>query len=66
MSDTVWGPSQIHTSTIHGFKGLESPVVLADLEPSPFLTDDLLYVGCSRARHHLVVLCPRDLEARFR
>ena len=59
-------PSQLHTddtivcNTIHAFKGLESSVViLAELDQwrSRDL-NSLLYVACSRARNHLIVLLP--------
>lgn len=45
-------------STIHGYKGLESPVViLCELEKAyAGKRDELLYVGMSRARNHLVVV----------
>jgi transcriptional regulator with AAA-type ATPase domain len=44
--------------TIQGFQGLERPVVvLAELdERSEDRLDQLLYVGGSRARNHLIVL----------
>jgi len=49
---------EIFCTTVHAFKGLESPVIiLAEIEPNA--TQDLetvLYVGCSRACHHLIVL----------
>lgn len=53
-----------HISTIHSFKGLEnSVVVLAELEQLPRSKDldALLYVACSRAKNHLVVLLPDTL-----
>ncbi len=45
-------------STIHSYKGLESPVVvLTELHAlHPATRDQLLYVGLSRARHHVVVI----------
>jgi len=44
--------------TIHSFKGLEAAaVVLTDIESLTSLSDrTLVYVGCTRARHRLVVL----------
>ncbi len=56
---------EIFCSTIHSFKGLESPVViLAEIEPYAAQDlESLLYVGCSRACHHLVVLTSTDLPA---
>jgi hypothetical protein len=49
---------EIFWSTVHAFKGLErSVVVLAEIEPlSHAELDTILYVGCSRARVHLVVI----------
>ena len=54
---------EIFCSTIHSFKGLESPVViLTEIEPHAAQDlESLLYVGCSRACHHLVVLLAADL-----
>lgn len=51
-------PNQIMTTTIHRFKGLERKVVImAELDPSVrFDLETLMYVGCSRARTHLIVL----------
>jgi hypothetical protein len=55
---------QVRVATIHRYKGLEAPVVVlceldsrvgeADLRP-------LLYVGATRARSHLVVVCSEEL-----
>jgi hypothetical protein len=54
---------EVFCSTVHAFKGLESPVViLAEIES--YATQDLetiLYVGCSRACHHLIVLASTNL-----
>lgn len=48
----------IACATIHSFKGLESPVVvLTELaEPDTNRLRQLSYVGCSRAKSHLVIL----------
>ena len=53
------GP-KIRFSSIRGFKGLESPVViLCELEDIDEETiDQQLYVGMSRARNHCVVIAP--------
>ena len=63
--------SQVRLDTIYSFKGLERAVViLAEVEQ--WLAQDarslyrarLLYVACSRAQHHLIVLVPkRALES---
>lgn len=54
---------EVFCTTVHAFKGLESPVViLAEIEP--YATRDLetvLYIGCSRACNHLVVLASAGL-----
>jgi hypothetical protein len=59
---------EVFGSTIHSFKGLESPVViLAEIEP--YVARDLeavLYVGCSRACHHLIILAATDLPQSLR
>jgi len=65
------GSGEIYCSTVHSFKGLESPVViLAEIEP--YGTQDLeliLYVGCSRACNHLIVLAsarlPEDVKQKL-
>jgi len=59
---------EVRVATIHRYKGLESPVVVlceidgrvaeADLAP-------LLYVGATRARAHVVVVCSDGLAERF-
>ncbi|HEX9068125.1 MAG TPA: NERD domain-containing protein [Ktedonobacterales bacterium] len=52
------GPGQVQVCSIHGYKGLESPVVvLAELDRLHFdHRDELLYVATSRARSHLIIL----------
>lgn len=59
--------NEVFFTTIHSFKGLESPVViLVELDEGlQHSVDELLYVGCSRARHHLVVLCDQAIAERF-
>jgi len=53
--------------TIRRFKGLEREVVvLVELRADDPRIDRLLYVGISRARHHLVVIAPAALEERLR
>ena len=59
-----WPPegNQVFATTIHSFKGLESAVVLlAEVERWPNKKNELenlLYVACSRARNHLIVMRP--------
>ena len=52
--------TQIRFSSIRGFKGLESAVVvLCELEDIDERTRDMqLYVGMSRARTHCVIVAP--------
>jgi hypothetical protein len=61
-------PGKLLTCTVHGFKGLERPVViLAEIDERH--QEDLgnyLYVGGSRARHHLIVLAAEPLARRLR
>lgn len=63
-------PHCVLWSTVHGFKGLERPVViLAELEA--WRSEDeslsqLLYVACSRARNHLIVLLAEDVSPLVR
>jgi hypothetical protein len=63
-------PGQVYCTTIHSFKGLERPVIiLAEIERWPTQwgdLDPLLYVGCSRARNHLLVLLPQDASPEVR
>ncbi len=51
-------PDRVQVSTIHAFKGLEKPVViLTELDRAyPGNVKQLLYVGLSRARSHLILL----------
>lgn len=59
---------EIRCSTIHGFKGCESDVVVlleAERWPEERNRDALLYVATSRARHHLIVALPDDAPAEL-
>lgn len=58
-------PGQVFCTTIHSFKGLERAVIILAEIDRPWLPqwtdlDSLLYVGCSRACNHLVVLLSED------
>jgi len=58
---------EIRLSTIHRFKGLESPVVILaeiDSRVPPEVLPELLYVGATRARTHLVVIGSRGRANR--
>ena len=54
---------EVYCTTVHRFKGLESPIViLAEIDNDQLWNlDTILYVGCSRARNHLVLLTTADL-----
>ncbi len=50
--------------TIHRFKGLDRDVVvIAELRPDDNRLERLLYVGATRAKHHLVVVAPGSVAA---
>jgi superfamily I DNA/RNA helicase len=58
-------------TTIHSFKGLERAVIILAgigqrLTQEDHDLNSLLYVGCSRARHHLIVLMPEKAGRRVR
>ena len=57
------GHNEVYCTSVYMFKGLESPVViLAEVYPSTNQDiEAVLYVACSRARNHLVVLANADL-----
>jgi ATP-dependent exoDNAse (exonuclease V) beta subunit len=58
---------QVRVATIHRYKGLEAPVVvLCELDSRVAASDlpALLYVGATRARAHLVVVCSEALGRR--
>ena len=61
------GGNLIHCSTIHSFKGLEKPVIIAveldQIHPSEVAA--LGYVAFSRAQNHLVVIGPPSLLSRI-
>jgi predicted ATPase len=61
-------PGQVYCTTIYDFKGLERAVViLTDIHRWPPEWDEmvrLLYVGCSRARNHLIVLLDQNAPPR--
>jgi superfamily I DNA/RNA helicase len=56
------GEHKIRCSTIHAFKGLESPVIIL-VEMSNAHADtrnELMYVALSRARNHLIIVIQED------
>ena len=59
-SDKRGRKSSVYFSSIRGFKGLESPVVvLCELDNiGDESRDSQLYVGLSRARNHCVIVAP--------
>ena len=54
-------------ASIYRFKGLESPaVVITDVEAvEDHVQRSLIYVGCTRALHRLVILASRDVRAQL-
>jgi hypothetical protein len=63
-------PGQVYFSTIYSFKGLECAVIiLVEIDQWPGQASDLnhlLYVGCSRARNHLIVLLCEEADPEVR
>ncbi len=56
--------NEVRVATIHRYKGLEAPVVvLAEIDGRIAEHDlaPLLYVGATRARSHLVLVCSDEL-----
>jgi hypothetical protein len=61
------GSGEIFCSTVYTYKGLESPIViLAEIEPEVWNLEPILYVGCSRACNHLIVLVSEDLSKEIK
>ncbi len=59
-------PGTILCETIHRFKGLERDViVLVELRADDERLAKLLYVGASRAKHHLVVIATPELAGQI-
>lgn len=58
------GANQLWVTTIHAFKGLERPVVLlAEIDDrAGHNRETLFYVGCSRARAHLLLFHDRSMD----
>jgi hypothetical protein len=60
-------PGTILCESIYRFKGLERDVVvLAEIRPDDERLERLMYVGATRAKHHLVVIAPPPLAIRLR
>lgn len=60
--------NEVRVATIHRYKGLESPcVVLAEIDERVDAGElaGLLYVGATRARSHLVVVCSESVATRI-
>jgi hypothetical protein len=59
-------PRTILIDTIHRFKGLERDVVvLVELRPDDERLSKLLYIGASRAKHHLIAVVTPELAQRL-
>lgn len=65
VSDEPRHSNQVQVSSIHAFKGLERKVIiLMELDGEIYRdVDSLLYVGCSRARTHLIVFADESVSA---
>jgi hypothetical protein len=64
-------PGQVYCTTIHSFKGLERAVIILagigqQRRQDEHDLNSLLYVGCSRARHHLIALLPKNADLRVK
>lgn len=67
VANAIRPSGAIVADSIYRFKGLESDVVvLVELDPTDRRLDELLYVGGSRAKHHLVVIVPPALANLLR
>ena len=62
-SDTP-GANEVRFQTVHAFKGRECPVVIV-AEVDLKTAEELLYVGLSRPKQHLVVIANEDLRERL-
>ena len=59
-------PGTIRCETIRRFKGLEADVVvLVELPPDDERLDLLLYIGISRAKHHVILIAPPAVARRL-
>jgi len=58
-------PHKVVFESVHRFKGLESPVIIFAEAESLVNREDVLYVALSRARSHLIVVCPPELQDRL-
>ena len=60
--DSFWDEDDYFYATVPGFKGLERPAVVLAVDGfrDPDLAREVLYVGLSRARDHLVVIGDLD------
>lgn len=58
--------SEIYSTTIRLFKGLESPVVVLLVPPGLEQFDELMYVGISRARNHLEIILEANAAQKLK
>lgn len=67
LTESKGQPNKIYFSTIHGFKGLESPVIiLTDIDNIGFdARKNLLYVGMTRARSALYILASERVKQQL-
>lgn len=62
--DEFWSGDSVFYGTVGGFKGLERPIVVLAINGFHNAEDfeDFLYVGVTRARDKLVVVCTSDVR----
>jgi len=58
--------SEIYSTTIRLFKGLESPVVVLLVPPGLEEFNELMYVGISRARNHLEIILEANAAQKLK
>jgi len=67
VEEPTGASGEVYCTTVQSFKGLESPIViLAEIDNDQLWNlKTILYVGCSRARNHLILLTATDLSKRI-
>ena len=62
VSDPADSENAIYTTTIRLFKGLERPVVILIMPVDKAYSDELMYIGLSRACNHVEVLVSEEFS----
>jgi hypothetical protein len=65
--DDFWNGSDVFYGTVSGFKGLERPVVVLAINGFHHFEelDDFLYVGLTRARDKLIIVCNDEIRSEI-